>query len=316
MNPTHESVIEAENLCKQFGSRHVLDALDFTVKPGEIFGFVGPNGSGKTTTIRILLGLTKPSAGRCRVFGQVPSPAQDTVMQRIGAVLERPSIYERLSGWQNLRFAAALHGIGDKRIKQLLENFELWDSAHQAVSQYSKGMRQRLLLCRALLHDPELLILDEPTSGLDPASQRWMRLAIQDMACHGKTVFLSTHSLEEADQICHRVAVLYQGRLAALDTPAALKGGVAEPAAVVLLQMPAGSPSGRALGEVPWPARWLDGDRVEVTLNLRNTDWSQALAHLQELGTIVSVQTRETDLGDVYHVLTEDRKDSEQALQK
>ena len=171
----------------------------------------------------VLTGLSRATEGSCRVFGEEMSPDNRRIRGRIGVVFEEPNLYARLSGWENLQFFATLYGAERRKITDLMEEFQLAETGKKPVANYSKGMKQRLLICRALLSDPDLLVLDEPTSGLDLASVELIRSRIQSFAKVGKTVFMSTHSLEEADELCGRVAFLNHGKIITEGDPAALK---------------------------------------------------------------------------------------------
>ncbi len=217
------TVIDVRGLSKRYGQFTAVDDITFSVHPGEVFGFLGPNGVGKTSTIRILTGLSRATEGSCRVFGEEMSPDNRRIRGRIGVVFEEPNLYARLSGWENLQFFATLYGAERRKITDLMEEFQLAETGKKPVANYSKGMKQRLLICRALLSDPDLLVLDEPTSGLDLASVELIRSRIQSFAKVGKTVFMSTHSLEEADELCGRVAFLNHGKIITEGDPAALK---------------------------------------------------------------------------------------------
>jgi ABC-2 type transport system ATP-binding protein len=205
-----------------------VDGIDLLVQRGEIFGVLGPNGAGKTTTLRMLGTLLIPSAGEARVLGFDVVRQPDEVRRRMGAVLagER-SVYWKLTARENLEYFAALYGVPRSgtasRIEQALGAVELQDRADDYVERFSTGMRQRLVLARALLPDPELLLIDEPTVGLDPQSAAHMRERISGLRDEGRTILLTTHYMEEADQLCDRIAIIDHGRIAALGTPAQLK---------------------------------------------------------------------------------------------
>lgn len=220
-------VIVAEGLTRTFGDLTAVDHLNLTVDEGEVLGFLGHNGAGKTTTVRLLNGVLTATAGTARVLGFDPAVAGAALRRRTGVLTETPSVDERLTGYENLAIYAELYSLPKDqvagRVAELLEAFELSDRAADRVSEYSRGMKQRLALARALLHRPELLFLDEPTSGLDPVSTRHVHTMIRDLSRNdGHTVFLCTHNLEEAQRLCDRVAVLEHGRLMALGTPAEL----------------------------------------------------------------------------------------------
>jgi ABC-2 type transport system ATP-binding protein len=224
-------VIEATNLTRRFDEVTAVDDLSLTVGAGEVFGCLGHNGAGKTTTVRLLNGVLAPSDGAARVLDMSPSEEGATLRRRTGVLTETPSLDERLTGRENLTIYADLFGVPptqvDGRVRDLLEMFELSDRADEKVSGYSKGMKQRLALARALLHEPELLFLDEPTSGLDPVATRDVHQMITRLSREeGRTVFLCTHNLNEAQQLCDRVGVMEHGRLLALGAPADLAAQV------------------------------------------------------------------------------------------
>jgi ABC-2 type transport system ATP-binding protein len=189
-----------------------VDGLDLTVDEGGVFGFLGPNGSGKTTTIRMLLGLVRADAGRMTVFGRPVPEGLPDVVDRIGALVETPLFFPNFSGRLNLELLAGVAGLPDRRVDEVLEQVGLAGRAEDRVKGYSLGMRQRLGIAAALLKRPELLILDEPTNGLDPAGIREIRELIRTLGAGGTTVFLSSHLLGEVEQVCDRVAILSRGR--------------------------------------------------------------------------------------------------------
>jgi ABC-2 type transport system ATP-binding protein len=205
-----------------------VDGIDLRVESGEIFGLLGPNGAGKTTTMKMLATLLIPTSGTIRVLGIDPLERPREVRARLGAMLSgERSLYWKLTGRENLEYFAALYHVPPKemkpRIAASLAAVKLSDRADDYVERYSTGMRQRLALARALLPDPQLVILDEPTVGLDPQASRDLRDRVRELRSQGRTVLLTTHYMEEADQLCDRVAIIDHGRIVALDTPAALK---------------------------------------------------------------------------------------------
>ncbi len=217
------NAIEVEHLTRDFHGLRAVDDISFTVAPGEILGFLGPNGAGKTTTIRMLTGQLRPTAGVARVMGCDVLTQRDALKPHIGVVFEIPNLYERLSARDNLLFTARLYGAPQARVDAVLEQVGLAQRAQERVRQYSSGMKQRLLIARALLHQPRVLFLDEPTRGLDPNVARDIRAFVAGLAREGVTVFLTTHDMEEADRLSDRVAILHRGRIVALDTPTRLK---------------------------------------------------------------------------------------------
>lgn len=217
------SIINVEGLSRTFKSLRAVDDISFTVDAGEIFGFLGHNGAGKTTTVRMLTGQLRPNAGRARVAGCDVVREARHLKPLIGVVFENQNLYERMSGRENLAFAARLYGQDSRRVNDALDQVGLLGRANDSVRHFSNGMKQRLLIARALLHRPQLLFLDEPTRGLDPLVARDIRRLIVELSAQGITVFLTTHYMGEADLLCQRVAFLSQGKIVALDTPDNLK---------------------------------------------------------------------------------------------
>ncbi len=215
--------IEVQNLTRDYDGLRAVDGISFDVEQGEVFGFLGPNGAGKTTAIRMLTGQLLPTAGMARVAGYDIVAERQQLKPRIGVVFESQNLYERMSGRENLIFFARLYRVHRSRVEEVLAQVGLSERAGDKVQKYSNGMRQRLLIARALLHKPEVLFLDEPTRGLDAHIARDIRGIVANLAKGGMTVFLTTHYMEEADQLSQRVAFLEQGRIVALDTPASLK---------------------------------------------------------------------------------------------
>jgi len=220
--------IEVQNLTRDYDGLRAVDGISFSVEPGEIFGFLGPNGAGKTTTIKMLTGQLRPTSGEAQVMGCDVVEEREQLKPQIGVVFDSQNIYERSSGRDNLRFYARLYRIKKARVEEVLAQVGLTDRARDKAKTYSNGMRQRLVIARALLHKPKVLFLDEPTRGLDPNVARGIRAVVVDLAKQGMTVFLTTHYMEEADQLSDRVAIIDQGRVVALDTPENLKAEYGE----------------------------------------------------------------------------------------
>jgi ABC-2 type transport system ATP-binding protein len=208
-----DAAIHTQGLTKRFGARTAVDRLDLHVPHGCVFGFLGPNGAGKTTTIGMLLGLVAPSAGHAIVLGHDIVREPEQALARVGAMIEAPAFYPYLSGRDNLRVLARAGGVAAARVEAALDVVELAERAGDKFRVYSQGMRQRLGIAAALLHDPQLIMLDEPTNGLDPAGQLEIRDLIRTLARTGRTIFISSHQLHEAEQICDQVAILSEGRL-------------------------------------------------------------------------------------------------------
>jgi ABC-2 type transport system ATP-binding protein len=220
-------IIQTSSLSRRFGETNAVDQLTLDVQAGEIFGFLGHNGAGKTTTVRLLNGVLESTSGKARVLGLDPQAEGPALRARTGVLTETPSLDERLTAYDNLSIYADLYNVPRAevtgRVNSLLAEFELADHADEKVGGYSKGMKQRLALARALLHKPEVLFLDEPTSSLDPVAARHVNDLVENLARReGCTVFLCTHNLVEAQKLCDRVAVMEHGRLVALGTPSDL----------------------------------------------------------------------------------------------
>jgi ABC-2 type transport system ATP-binding protein len=215
------TIIEVNNLERIFGDHKAVDGITFAVENGEVFGLLGPNGAGKTTTVRLLNGILPPSAGSARVFGFDPATQGESIRRKTGVLTETPALYERLSAKDNLEFFGTLQEIPESNLKQrvdeMLEFFELSSRAKDKVETYSKGMKQRLAIARALIHKPPLLFLDEPTSGLDPEAAQQVDDLIATLGrTDGQTVILATHNLLEAQRLCDRVAIMNKGHILAL----------------------------------------------------------------------------------------------------
>lgn len=232
-----ESVIEVNDLQRTFGQQKAVDGISFQVAPGEVFGLLGPNGAGKTTTVRLLNGILPPSGGAARIFGLDPATQGEAVRRKTGVLTENTSLYERLGARENLLFFATLaeveQGALEKRVWDLLSFFELESRADDKVETYSKGMKQRLALARALIHEPPLLFLDEPTSGLDPEAAAQVNELIISLRHTGRTIVLATHNLTEAQRLCDRVGIMNHGRFLAVGRPDDLSHNL-------------------------WPATWVD----------------------------------------------------------
>jgi len=241
------SAIIVKNLCKYFplpkngkrakrnrnifqnekGFIKAVNNINFGIKKGEIFGFLGPNGAGKTTSIRMMTGVLRPTKGSIEIFGLDAWKNQIDVKQVIGNVPEMANIYMEYSGWENLMFIGEIYGIEKrKRVKNaetLLKQFDLFEKRNIKAGKYSKGMKQRLLLCMALMNDPDILFLDEPTSGLDVQSAKIIKQLIREYNKKGVTIFLTTHDLEVANELCDRIAIINNGKIICLDTPHNIK---------------------------------------------------------------------------------------------
>ena len=299
-----EYIIEVENLTKKYGDLAAVNNVSFTVKPGEIFGFLGPNGAGKTTTINILCTLTKPTSGRASIAGLDVVHRQSQVRQMIGLVFQDPSLDERLSALQNLRFHALVYSVPasvrEQRIEQFLKMMELWDKRHNKVQTFSGGMKRRLELARGLLHHPRVLFLDEPTLGLDPQTRNRMWEYILELRRQeATTIFLTTHYMDEAEN-ADRIAVIDYGKLIAMDTPAKLKRMVGKD--IVSLKT---DDNDKAMAEIRRRYQ-LEARRDGDGLCFEVANGEEFLpVFLREFSTlIVSVSMRRPSLDDVFLKLT------------
>ena len=249
-------MIELQHIVKTYGTHTALHGLDLSVPAGEIFGFIGPNGAGKTTTIKIIGGIMAPTAGSVEVAGIDMARDPVAAKQCIGFIPDRPYLYEKLTGLEFLQFTADVYGVPqdvyEVKALELLDMFALADWGEELIESYSHGMKQRLIMCAALLHDPQVLVVDEPMVGLDPVAIRMVKNLFRDLAAKGVTVFMSTHTLAVAEDICDRIGIIHRGRLIAEGSMEDLRRDMADGASnleavfINLTQAPA-----EASGEVP-----------------------------------------------------------------
>ena len=218
-----ENIIDVSNLTKQYKDILAVNHISFTVKRGEIFGFLGPNGDGKTTTIKILTGLIQPTEGTATIQKKDIRTQIVEIKKTIGVVTENSNLYDELSVFDNLRFVGQLYGVSrlnrEKRIDDLLKRFDLESKRDAKFATLSKGMKRKVNIAAALIHSPQVVFLDEPTTGLDVLSVRILRAMIKELKALGVTIFLTTHYIEEAEQLCDRVAILVNGTIKTVDTP-------------------------------------------------------------------------------------------------
>jgi ABC-2 type transport system ATP-binding protein len=270
--------IDVRNLSRYYGSVKAVDDISFSAQRGEIFGLLGHNGAGKTTTIRMLTGRTKPTSGTAHIAGYDIVSQLDQVKPIINLVFEDQNLYERMSGQDNLQFFADLYGVPKARVGELLDRVGLEPEARKRkVKTYSSGMKQRLLIARALINDPRILFLDEPTRGLDPSSARELRQIVREMSQQGTTVVLTTHYMEEADELCDRVAFLANGKIVAMDTPTELKLRYGTPSARLLLK-----------------------NRSELTVGLDSPEDARKVEELMAAGDVLTIHSQEGTLEDVF----------------
>jgi ABC-type multidrug transport system ATPase subunit len=295
----NEVVLEVHELRKVFGPVRAVDGISFSVASGQIYGFLGPNGSGKTTTIGMILGLLHPTSGTLRLFGEFITPDHATQLGRVGAMIGAPMLLPYLTARQNLKLLVRLHpGTRSTRINEVLDLVGLLGDADRRTGQFSTGMKQRLGLAMSLLHEPELLILDEPTNGMDPTGMYEIRNLLSELSKQGVTVFISSHLLHEIEQICDRVAVLKQGRMIAEGRVADLLGGNT----TVKLRVPSPHQAAQLLRQFSGCSGiHSNGTYVSVS----GLPSEQILAYLVSNGIIpTEVRTGQLDLEQIYLQLT------------
>jgi ABC-2 type transport system ATP-binding protein len=305
--------IRTENLTRDFASVRALDGLSIEVASGEIFGFLGPNGAGKTTTINLLLGLLEPTAGRAEVLGFDTRTQADEVRERVGALLEHTGLYEQLSAEDNLEFYGRVWRMPkaerEARIQELLTHIGLWDRRKERVAKWSKGMKQKLALARAMFHRPPLVFLDEPTAGLDVMAAVAVREDLSALAAReGVTVFLTTHNMAEAEKLCQEVAVIRKGQLVATGSPDSLRARMGGPRVEIV---------GRNFGESalsllrarPEVAA-VETHNAHLTIDLRQeTDTAPLVGLLVSAGVQVEeVRRGKASLEEVFVTLMEEEK--------
>ena len=221
-------MIELKNLTKRFGDIVAVHRLNLSVSEGEIFGFIGPNGAGKTTTLRMMGGVLAPTEGSVIIDGIDMAEEPEKAKKRIGFIPDRPFLYEKLTGMEFLRFTADLYDIGDgefrEKSEKILKQFSLYHWGDELVESYSHGMKQRLIISAAIIHDPKVIVVDEPMVGLDPAGSRMVKNLFQNLAKEGTTIFMSTHTLGMAEDVCDRIGIIHKGSLIATGTTQELMG--------------------------------------------------------------------------------------------
>lgn len=296
-------MIETEALTRKFGERLAVEGLDLEVAEGEVFGFLGPNGAGKTTTVRMLAALIAPTSGRATVAGFRLGEENHKIREVVGVLTENPGLYEKLSAYQNLDFFARLYNVRDraKQVEKYLRMLDLWDRRDEPAGRFSKGMRQKVALARALLHEPKVLFLDEPTAGLDPEAAKLVRDFIEELAeAERRTIFLCTHNLSEAERLCDRIGLIKQ-RLIKVGTPEELKGELYGRRTVIQLKALSPSVAG-AIREFPFVENLqTDGNKLLVTLSDPEAQNPLVIRRLVELGGEVQwVQKMEHTLEEVY----------------
>lgn len=276
-----EQMIKVKSLAKIFGNQPALEDVHFEVNKGETFGFLGPSGSGKTTTIKILTGQLKATSGEAYVFEQPAALLnKPQYRKKFGVVTDNSGLYDRLSIYDNLKLFCDLYDVPAKRINDVLEMVNLGNEQKKIVSKLSKGMKQRVQLARAFLHEPELLFLDEPTSALDPANSKHIHDGLRELTKKGTTIFLTTHDMHEAEILCDRVAFLHKGKIQLLDEPKKLRRQFSDASLQVLLK---------------------DGRELSIP---GGPEGAQALYDYMQADQVVSIHTNEPTLGDIFVEMT------------
>ncbi|HVB72272.1 MAG TPA: ATP-binding cassette domain-containing protein [Ktedonobacteraceae bacterium] len=299
--------IEVKDLCKSFGPFRAVDHLSLEVRQGEIFGLLGPNGSGKTTTINMISGLSVPTSGQVHVLGYDVRHNARQVRQVLGSVPQETALYDELSAWTNMDFHADLFGIPRKekkeRITRLLELVQLLDRKNSRVGTFSGGMKRRLALARALLHDPQLLYLDEPTLGVDVQARRAIWDYVLALRDQGKTVLITTNYLEEAQALCERLAIIDHGKLIAVDTPEHLKqtyGG-----SVIEVETASPVKDTAALHALEGVSGVIqEGTHLKITAQGTSNIAAQIITILSQEGEIKDIAIREPNLDEIFLLLT------------
>jgi len=293
--------IDARALSKSFGGRPAVEGLSFQVQEGEVFGLLGPNGAGKTTTVRMLTGLLTPTAGEATVLGLDVRTGAEQLRRAVGLLTEQPGLYDRLTAEENLRFFIKLNELDERaawaRAVRYLERFGLGGREREPAGSYSKGMRQKLAIVRAIVHEPKVIFLDEPTSGLDPEAARTVRDAVAELASEGRTIILCSHNLPEVERLCARVGVV-KGKLLAVSTVRALRR---QGAAVAVRLEGDAARFAEPVKALPFsPGALADGEVLTVTVE-EDQDVPEVIAALVKAGARVhSVVPAERPLEEVY----------------
>ena len=275
------NIIEVESLTKAFSNHEVLNDVNFEVKKGEIFGFLGPSGAGKTTTIKILTGQMNPTSGNVSVFGESYKKLKQSHFQkRFGVLTDNSGLYDRLSIYDNLKLYCSLYGVSTTRIDEVLDIVNLTEEKSKKVSELSKGMKQRVTLARTILHEPELLFLDEPTSALDPTNTLHIYEGLRALNKKGTTIFLTTHDMYEAETLCDRIAFLSNGKIQLIDTPQRIKRKFTKNTLIVTL-------------------------KNEETITLpTGTEGADKLHELMQRNEVTTIHSDEPNLADIFREVT------------
>jgi ABC-2 type transport system ATP-binding protein len=306
------AVIHTSDLTKVFGKSTAVDHISFDVKEGEIFGFLGPNGAGKTTTTRMLTGVIPLDAGSATILGHDIRSEPVLAKQRFGVVPETSNAYTDLTAWQNLMLMGELYGLertrAERRSSDLLGMVGLLERKDQKVQAYSKGMKQRLILAMALIHEPELLFLDEPTSGLDVQSTQMILNLLRDLNKQGTTIFLTTHNMEEANRLCHRVGIIRAGKIVAIDAPEKLKTAI-DRVHKIEVSFDHEIPGDALAGLAGVMEATRTGDKWQITADNRDATIRSLVTFSQQNGAaIVTLNTLAPSLDDAFLRLTQEEK--------
>ena len=307
------NAIETHELTRTFGTRTAVDRLTLAIPQGTVFGFLGPNGAGKTTTVRMLTALIAPTGGTASVAGHEVGSDNAAIRASTGILTETPGLYGTLTAHQNLLFFAGLYGVGKARATEQAERYlrmlDLWDRRDDKVNGFSKGMRQKLAIVRAFLHAPAVVFLDEPTAGLDPEAARTVRDFIKDLRAEGRTIFLTTHNLTEADELCDLIAV-FRTRLLRLDTPANLRNALFGKGTLVELASDA-APWLASIRALPFVSEAsAQNGTLSISLDDPDTHNPQLVQALVTAGAPIRyIERRSHSLEDVYLQLIEDTRD-------
>ncbi|MBD7970839.1 ABC transporter ATP-binding protein [Paenibacillus gallinarum] len=276
-----ETIIEVNGLVKAFGNKRALSNINFTINKGEIFGFLGPSGSGKTTTVKILTSQLLATGGTVNVFGQEIRKMNDADhKRRIGILTDNSALYERLTIQDNLEMFCSLYDVENKRIAEVLEEVNLANDRKTLVKKLSKGMKQRVMLARAMLHKPDLLFLDEPTSALDPVNTLHIHEGLRKLNREGTTIFLTTHNMSEAESLCNRVAFIHEGVIKTIGTPEELRLQHSDDSLTVTVKE-----EGRMILQ-------------------QNEESARRIAGWMQAGKLLSIHSNEPTLGDIFVQMT------------
>lgn len=276
-----KNIIEMSNINKSFKEQNVLQRINFSVREGEIFGFLGPSGAGKTTTIKILTSQLLPSSGEVKLFNNNLNEFKGEVFKKIGILTDNSGLYERLSVKENIRIFADLYNVDRKSIDEILEKVDLLKDKNKEVRKLSRGMKQRLMLARTIIHKPKLLFLDEPTSSLDPGTTNEIHKLLKELNKEGTTIFLTTHRMEEADKLCDRVAFLNNGEIVKVGSPQKLKFEYAEDFIEVTLKS--------------------NNDKISIGKNIEGVEKIKKWMLKDE---ILSIHSKEPNLEEIFLSLT------------